>query len=81
MESSELTMKTTCEDMSLLPETALAGVVGGAETFARDAGQFAGGALGYVRDHPIVFSTASMILPPAGFLLAIAAGLAEAVER
>jgi len=74
-------MNTTSCDLNGLPEADLARVSGGGDSFARDAGQFIGGMLGYVRDNTMLFGAANMILPPAGLLMAIAAGVKTAVEN
>ncbi len=63
-----------------MSEAETAAVCGG-DTFARDAGQFIGGALGYVHDHAILCSTATMILPPAGLLMALVAGVNAAINN
>jgi hypothetical protein len=67
-------MKTTFGDLGGLSEVEMSRICGGSDSFARDAGQFIGGALGFVHDNPMTFSTACMIIPPGGFLLAIIAG-------
>ena len=71
-------MRTTSCELGSLSETEMSGICGVADTFARDAGQFIGGALGFIHDNPMTFSTACMILPPGGFLLSIIAGVQAA---
>ncbi len=71
----------TIQDISLpLPDAELAAIRGG-DSFARDFGQFIGGTLGYVRDNTMLCATATFILPPAGLLMAIVAGVKTAVDN
>jgi hypothetical protein len=83
MEDLQLTMRTTthphCE-WALMSEAEMSAVCGG-DTFARDAGQFLGGAFGFLHEHPIGCATATMLFPPAGLLMALVAGVEAAVDN
>ena len=80
MEDLQPAMKKTYCALNPMTEAEMAAVCGG-DSFARDAGQFIGGMLGFVHDHPILGSTATMILPPAGLLMAVVAGVCAAVDN
>jgi hypothetical protein len=81
MEGLQLTMKTTHCELRCLSDLEMACVCGGGDTFARDAGQFIGGAAGYGYDHPYAVAGASLLFPCGGAFLCLAAGLAAAISK
>ena len=73
-------MKTTHCALISMAEAEMAAVCGGGDCFARDAGQFIGGMLGYIRDNTILVGAANVILPPAGLVMAVVAGVDAAMK-
>jgi hypothetical protein len=74
-------MKTIQCDLSCLSELEMSCVCGGGDSFARDVGQFIGGALGFGYSHPYAVAGAGLIVLGGGGLLCIAAGVAAAIDR
>jgi len=59
----------------------MSGVCGGADSFARDAGQFLGGVAGYGANHLPLMIGVSVLLPGTGILLCLIAGVSAAVNQ
>jgi hypothetical protein len=74
-------MNTTAYGLSSLSEAEMSGICGGADNFARDAGQFLGGAASYGASHLNLVTGVNILLPGSGILICLIAGMSAAVNQ